>query len=327
MTTGLEGYKQTTIGNAIRCLGVGLHGGKDVTMVLRPAPANTGIVFVRTDIADQDNHVPARFDAVSDTMLGTTVVNAGGVKVATIEHLMAALAGYGIDNVYVDLDAPEVPIMDGSSAPFVFLLECAGVARLDAPRRAIRVLKSVRIEDEDGKLAELLPADGFSIDFEIAFNTKVIDRQRYRFDFSAAAFKTELCRARTFGFLREVEYLRANGLALGGSLENSIVIDGDQVLNEGGLRYADEFVRHKTLDAIGDLALAGAPLVAHYRAIKAGHGVNNRMLRALFADETAWEWVTLGAEDVAEAPAAAETVPQRARRRNADDLQVSAAAL
>lgn len=256
-------------------------------MRLLPAPADTGIVFRRTDVADGNRDIPARYDTVTDTMLGTTISNEDGVKVGTIEHLMAALTGCGIDNLIVEIDAAEVPIMDGSAGPFVFLIECAGVAQTDVPRQYLRVLEPVALEDGP-KYAELAPAESFSTDFEIDFPTPVIGRQHYRFDLNSAAFKTELCRARTFGFLHEVDHLKSLGLALGGSLDNAIVIDNDRIINEGPLRYSDEFVRHKVLDAIGDLSLAGYQIKGRFTAKRAGHDINNRILRKLFDTPEAW---------------------------------------
>ncbi len=297
---GLKTPYQTSLNHAIRCSGIGLHTGEPVTMRLKPAPVGTGILFVRADVTGQDPKVPARFDAVSETQLGTTISNADGVSVATIEHLMAALVGCGVDNVLVELDGPEVPIMDGSAAPFVFLIECAGVSVSDTPRQVIRVLEPVVLE-EGAKYASLEPADTFSVDFEIDFETPVIGHQRYGFELSSAAFKTELCRARTFGFLKDVELLQSMGLARGGSLENAIVISEDRILNETGLRYPDEFVRHKTLDAIGDLALSVVPIKGHVTARRSGHDLNNRLLRALFARPEAWRLETMTAEDMADA--------------------------
>jgi UDP-3-O-[3-hydroxymyristoyl] N-acetylglucosamine deacetylase len=284
---------QTTIKNRMVCQGVGVHTGTTSTVTLLPASVDTGIIFRRTDHQGIAGVVPARFDRVTDTKLGTTIGNAYDVKVHTIEHLMAAIVGSGVTNLIIEIDGAEVPIMDGSAAPFVFLLECAGVEKQNAPQRAIRVREVVRVEDGD-KYAELRPGVGFSAELEIAFeNCKVIDRQYYSFDLDTPSFKAELARARTFGFRHEVEYLQKNGHALGGALANSIVLDGDRIMNEEGLRYADEFVRHKLLDVVGDMALAGAPLFAQFRGFKTGHGLNNKLLRALFARRQAWEYVTL----------------------------------
>ncbi|MBL8781357.1 MAG: UDP-3-O-acyl-N-acetylglucosamine deacetylase [Alphaproteobacteria bacterium] len=284
---------QTTIKNRVVCEGVGVHTGITSTVTLLPAPENTGIIFRRTDHPGMAGVVPARFDRVTDTRLGTTIGNVYGVKVHTVEHLMAAIVGCGVTNLVIEIDAAEVPIMDGSAAPFVFLLECAGVVKQTQAQRAIRVREVVRVEDGD-KYAELRPGIGFSAELEIAFeNCKVIDRQFYAFDLDTPSFKAELARARTFGFRHEVEYLQKNGHALGGSLANSIVLDGDTIMNEDGLRYADEFVRHKLLDVVGDMSLAGAPLFAQFRGYKTGHALNNKLLRELFARRSAWEYVTL----------------------------------
>lgn len=281
--------RQQTLRNRISCTGVGLHGGIKVSMTLLPAEPGTGIVFHRCDLASDVSVVEARWNVVTGTMLGTTVTNEHGTSVATIEHLMAALAGCGVDNAIVELDGSEVPIMDGSSAPFVFLIECAGVVAQDAPRRAIRVLKPVTVEDA-GRTVSLRPAERFTLRFEIDFESKVVAHQECDFDTATMNFKEDLCRARTFGFLHEVSALQAKGLGRGGSLENAVIVDNDGVLNEGGLRFDDEFARHKALDAVGDLYLAGGPLLARYEGIRAGHEMNNRLLQALFADETAWEW-------------------------------------
>lgn len=280
---------QKTLRNKIQCTGVGLHSGAHVRMIMRPANSGTGVVFRRTDVDPELGIIPARYDLVAETMLGTTLTNAQGISIATVEHVMAALVGAGVDNVIIEINGPEVPIMDGSSAPFSFLIDCAGVVDLGETQRFLRVLRPVRVEDGD-KWAELLPCESFCVDIDIEFDTAAIRRQSYSFELTERSFRTELSRARTFGFLRDVDRLRAMGLAQGGSLENSIVIDGDRVLNAGGLRFEDEFVRHKALDAVGDLALAGSPLLARYRAFKAGHGLNNAILRALFADADAWCW-------------------------------------
>jgi UDP-3-O-[3-hydroxymyristoyl] N-acetylglucosamine deacetylase len=284
---------QTTIKNKMVCEGVGVHTGIQTTLTLLPAPEGTGVIFRRTDHPGIAGVIPARFERVTDTRLGTTIGNAYDVKVHTVEHLMAAIVGCGVTNLIIEIDGAEVPIMDGSAAPFVFLIECAGVVKQSSPQRAIRVRETVRVEDGD-KYAELRPGIGFSAELEIAFeNCKVIDRQFYSFDLDSPSFKAELARARTFGFRHEVEYLQKNGLARGGSLANSIVLDGETIMNEDGLRYADEFVRHKLLDVVGDLALAGGPLFAQFRGYKTGHALNNQLLRKLFARRQAWEFVTL----------------------------------
>ncbi len=300
----MDPKQQHTLKNAINCSGVGLHSGIKVAMCLRPAAANTGIVFHRTDVraatvdvtnagdaapgADAD--VPAGWDTVSDTVMSTTVQNAAGVKVSTIEHLMAALAGCGVDNVRVELDGPEVPIMDGSSAPFVFLIECAGLAPQRARRRWIRVLR--RVEIEDGKRrAALVPSDGFSVSLEIDFDSPAIVEKSGFFDLHNGGFKRDICRARTFGFEHEVNRLMDLGLGQGGSLDNVVVVGRDnEIMNEGGLRYGDEFVRHKVLDCVGDFYLAGGPMLAHFAGICTGHSSNNQLLRKLFSDPLNWEY-------------------------------------
>jgi UDP-3-O-[3-hydroxymyristoyl] N-acetylglucosamine deacetylase len=285
---------QHTVAAEVSCIGVSLHSGDMVNMVIRPAAANTGIVFVRKDIA-QHNLVPATFDAVVETTLGTTIANKHGVTVSTIEHLMAAIWGAGIDNARIELDGSEVPIMDGSSEPFTFLLECAGRVQQRASRRVIEVLKEVRVE-EGKSVAVLSPAEDFVLEVEIAFNHNLIGSQKARYDFAETTFKQSLARARTFGFERDVEKMRSMGLALGGSLHNAIVVGEDEILNEGGLRYADEFVRHKALDCVGDYFLAGAMIKGEVATSRPGHGINNKLLRALFADASNYRMV--GGEDV-----------------------------
>ncbi|WP_119677842.1 UDP-3-O-acyl-N-acetylglucosamine deacetylase [Indioceanicola profundi] len=279
--------RQRTLKAPINCTGIGLHSGSRVRMTLRPAPVDTGIVFIRTDLPVERATVPARWDLVSDTRLCTVISNEGKAAVGTVEHLMAALRAAEIDNLYVELDAPEVPIMDGSSAPFVFLIECAGIVAQPASRRVIRVLKDVRVEDGE-KLAALSPAPVSSFHVEIDFASNAIRRQQGSLVLSEGAFKSEVSRARTFGFLHEVEAMRQAGLARGGSLDNAVIINGDRVMNEGGLRYADEFVRHKILDAVGDLYMAGHQILGRFQGVRPGHAMNNRLLRALFADATAW---------------------------------------
>ena len=292
---------QRTLKNSIRATGVGLHSGTKVLMTLRPAPPDSGIVFRRTDL-DEPIDVPARADFVGETTLGTTLVR-DGVKVATTEHLLSALAGLGIDNARIELSAPEVPIMDGSAGPFVFLLQSAGIVEQDAPKRFVRIRKSVKVADGD-KWARFDPYDGFKINFEIEFDHPVFKRrsQATSMDFSTTSFLREVSRARTFGFMRDLEYMRSHNLALGGTLDNAIVLDDQGVMNEDGLRYEDEFVKHKILDAIGDLYLLGHSLIGEFSAYKSGHGLNNRLLRTLMADPTAWEEVTF--ETPAEAPIA-----------------------
>ncbi|MFC7334115.1 UDP-3-O-acyl-N-acetylglucosamine deacetylase [Rhodocista pekingensis] len=290
--------RQTTLKAPINCTGTGLHSGQRVNMTLAPAPAGTGIVFRRTDLVakgatDEQATIPARWDQVVDTRLCTVVGNAYGAQVGTVEHLMSALRGCGIDNLRVDLDGPEVPIMDGSAAPFVFLVECAGRAVQTAPRRHLRILREVRVEAGDKSVA-LMPAPVSSFRVEIDFSTAAIRRQegalRLGIGEDDRTFKAEVARARTFGFLHEVDMMRKAGLARGGSLENAVVIDGDRIVNEGGLRFGDEFVRHKILDAVGDLYMAGAPIIGHFHGVRPGHEMNNRLLRALFADVGAFRW-------------------------------------
>ena len=283
--------KQRTLKNSIRATGVGLHTGKKVLMALRPAPANAGITFRRTDL-DESVDIQARAENVGETTLGTTLVR-DGVKVSTIEHLLSALAGLGIDNITIELSAGEVPIMDGSAGPFVFLLQSAGIEEQNAPKKFVRIKKSVKVEDGD-KWARFDPYDGFKVNFEIEFDHPVFKRrsQVASMDFSTTTFLREVSRARTFGFMRDLEYMRSRNLALGGNLDNAIVLDDYRILNEDGLRYEDEFVKHKILDAIGDLYLLGHSLIGEFSGYKSGHGLNNRLLRTLMADASAWEEVT-----------------------------------
>lgn len=291
--------RQRTLKNTIRATGVGLHTGEKVFMTLRPAAVNTGIVFRRIDL-DEPVDLPARADQVGDTMLGTTLIN-GDVRISTVEHLLSAFAGLGIDNAYVDLSAPEVPIMDGSAGPFVFLIQSAGIAEQEAAKRFIRIKKALTVR-QDEKWARFEPFDGFKVSLEISFDHPVFKKhsQMATIDFSTTSFVKEIARARTFGFMRDIEMLRERHLTLGASLDNAIAIDDYRILNEDGLRYEDEFVKHKILDSIGDLYLLGHSLIGAYSAFKSGHGLNNAILRALLADETAWEEVTF--DDVAAAP-------------------------
>jgi UDP-3-O-[3-hydroxymyristoyl] N-acetylglucosamine deacetylase len=279
---------QRTLKNVIRASGVGLHTGKRILMTIRPAAPDTGIVFRRTDLSVPVD-IPARAGNVGETTLGTSLVK-GEVRVSTVEHLLSAFAGLGIDNALVEISGPEVPIMDGSAGPFVFLLQSAGLEQQRAPKRFVRIRKSVKVEDGD-KWARFDPFDGFKVNFEIEFNHPIFKRhgQRASMDFSTTSFLKEISRARTFGFMRDLETMRARNLALGGNLDNAIVLDDSKVLNEGGLRYEDEFVKHKILDAIGDLYLLGHSLIGEFSAFKSGHGLNNRLLRTLLADESAWE--------------------------------------
>ena len=287
----LSATKQTTLAQTVSCSGIGLHKGEMVNLVLRPAEAGTGVMFRRTDIdggLSREAILEAKYDKVIGTMLGTVIANESGAAVSTIEHLMAALAGCGVDNVIVEVDAAEVPVMDGSSMAFVDLIETAGLKKLDSPRKVIRIKKPVYLED-GMKKAALLPSDGFSVSVEIDFDNKVIGQQTCDFEMTEGSFKRELCDCRTFGFLKDIQFMHENGLGLGGSLDNAIVLDGDEVLNEDGLRRADEFVRHKVLDAIGDLYLAGYSIQGRFEGVRSGHDINNKLLHALFAQPDAWE--------------------------------------
>lgn len=300
--------KQRTLKTAIRATGVGLHTGRKVYMTLRPAAENTGVVFRRVDL-EPPAEVSADALNVGETMLGTTLVK-GEVRVATVEHLLAAMAGLGIDNCYVDLTAPEVPIMDGSAAPFVFLLQSAGIAEQNAPKSFIRIRRTVRVEDGD-KWAQFSPHAGLRVNFRIDFDHAVFKRhsQEATVDFSSTSFLREVSRARTFGFAREIEALRERNLTLGGSMDNAIVLDDFRILNEDGLRFGDEFVKHKILDAIGDIYLLGHTLIGEYSGYKSGHALNNQLCRALLAARDAWERVSFDGETRAPisflAPAAA----------------------
>ena len=278
--------QRTTVAPAI-IAGVGVHTGDRVRLAVRPAAEGTGIVFVRTDITDRDNRIPVSGEAVIDARLNTMIENAAGVRLSTIEHLMAAFAALGISNAVVEVDGPELPILDGSALPFVQLLDRAGFRRQSAPVRYIEILEPIRVQDGD-KSAALLPCDRYEMRFEIDFPTPVIGNQVIDFVVDEATFRREIMAARTFGFAHEVEALRQAGLARGGSLENAVVIDGDDILNPGGLRMEREFVRHKALDAIGDLYVLGAPLIGRYEGVKAGHAINNKLVRALLAQPDAW---------------------------------------
>lgn len=280
---------QTSLQYAVTCHGVALHSGADVTMTLHPAPADHGIRFKRTDIEGTENIVIPRHDAVCDTKLGTTIANADGVKVMTIEHLMAAFYGCGIDNALVELNGPEIPIMDGSSEPFVFLLECAGVEVLETPRHYLEIKRTIAVE-EGGSMAVIKPHDSLALDITIQFDHEQIQTQRASYDFAKTSFKQSLARARTFGFRKDVEALRQIGLARGGSLHNAIVLDDHQILNQEGLRFSDEFVRHKALDCLGDFMLAGGHILGAVTTIRPGHGINNRLLHAIFAHADNYEW-------------------------------------
>jgi UDP-3-O-[3-hydroxymyristoyl] N-acetylglucosamine deacetylase len=291
---------QHTLAREAICAGIALHSGQKVRVVLRPAPVGHGIVFVRTDAPVTGECVAASALAVSDTRLCTRLTNANGVSFATVEHLMAACAGLGVDNLIVDIDAEELPILDGASAMWCQLILQAGVVAQAAPRRFIKVLKSVEVRD-GAKVARLLPGEGMSLHVGIDYADQAIGRQWADFTLEPGSFVAELAFARTFGFLSEVEYLRANGLARGGSMDNAIVVDRGEVLNPGGLHTADEFVRHKVLDAIGDLALAGGPIEGRYEADRTGHALNNALVRALLSDPTAWAWSTTDVDVQADA--------------------------
>jgi len=294
--------QQRTLKSLTRAVGVGLHSGQRVEITLRPSQPDTGIVFRRVDLP-QPVEIPISATAVSDTRLASTLSN-GGAKVHTVEHLMSACAGLGIDNLYVDITAEEVPILDGSAASFVFLLQSAGVELQNAPRRFIRVTKPVEVHEGEGaasKWARLEPYHGYRLSFEIDFAHPAVDStgQRVEFDMSRHNYSRDIARARTFGFTKDVEMMRANGLALGGGLDNAIVMDDYKVLNAGGLRYDDEFVKHKILDAMGDLYILGKPLLASYSAFRSGHALNNKLLRELLNRADAWETVTFENEKLA----------------------------
>lgn len=291
--------KQRTLKNVIRATGVGLHTGEKVFLTLRPAVPDTGIVFRRVDL-ESPVDIPAKAENVGDTRLSTTLVK-DGVRISTVEHLLSAFAGLGIDNAYVDVSAPEVPIMDGSAGPFVFLIQSAGVEEQKAAKRFIRIKRPVEVKEGD-KVARFEPFNGFKVSFGIDFDHPAMtnDSRRSIIDFSSTSFVKEVSRARTFGFLRDIEMLRDNGLALGGSMDNAIVVDDFRVLNEDGLRYEDEFVKHKILDAIGDLYLLGHSLIGAFSGYKSGHELNNRVLKALIAQPDAWEEVTF--DDAEQAP-------------------------
>jgi len=282
--------QKTTVAPAI-IAGVGVHTGDRVRLAVRPAPAGTGIVFVRTDIKDRDNRIPVSGEAVVDARLNTMIENAAGVRLSTIEHLMAAFSALGVSNAVVEVDGPELPILDGSALPFVRLLDRAGFRRQSSPVRYIEILEPIRVSEGD-KSAALLPCDRYEMRFEIEFDTPVIGNQVVDFVVDEETFRNEIMAARTFGFAHEVEALRKAGLARGGSLENAVVIDGDQILNPGGLRMEREFVKHKALDAIGDLYVLGAPLLGRYEGVKAGHAINNLLVRELLARPQAWREVT-----------------------------------
>jgi UDP-3-O-[3-hydroxymyristoyl] N-acetylglucosamine deacetylase len=282
--------RQHTIARSASCAGVGLHTGARAKLTIRPAAPGEGVRFVRMDVKDRDPVVPAHALGVSSAQLGTNLTNRAGVSVATVEHFLAACSGMGIDNLIAELDGPEAPIMDGSAAPFVALIAEAGLAPQDAPRRRLKILRPIEVR-EGRKLARLSPGEGFSIRVDIDFPARAIGKQTIAFVLKPDTFARDVAFARTFGFAAEVEKLRSMGLARGGSLDNAIVVDGDVILNPDGLQVPDEFVRHKLLDVIGDLYLAGGPIEGAYEGDQTGHALNNRLLRALFADETAFAWV------------------------------------
>ncbi|OGB31928.1 MAG: UDP-3-O-[3-hydroxymyristoyl] N-acetylglucosamine deacetylase [Burkholderiales bacterium RIFCSPLOWO2_12_FULL_61_40] len=296
--------KQRTLKSLTRAVGVGLHSGQRVEITLRPAAPDTGIVFRRVDLPEAID-IPVSAHAVTDTRLASTL-SSGNAKVHTVEHLMSACAGLGVDNLYVDITAEEVPILDGSAASFVFLLQSAGIVLQDAPRRFIRLTRPVEVREGTGaaeKWARLEPYHGYKLSFEIDFNHPAVDStgQRVEFDLSTGSYSRDIARARTFGFTKDVEMMRSNGLALGGGLDNAIVMDDYKVLNSDGLRYDDEFVKHKILDAMGDLYVVGKPLLASYSAFRSGHAMNNKLLRALLLQQDAWEVVTFEDEKLAPA--------------------------
>lgn len=294
--------RQRTLKSIVQMTGVGLHSGRKVTLTLRPAAANTGVIYRRTDL-NPPVDFPADPESVRDTMLCTALVNDEGVRISTVEHLNAALAGMGIDNVVIEVDAPEIPIMDGSASPFIYLLQSAGIEELNTAKKFIRIKKPVRIEDGD-KWAEIRPYNGFRLDFTIDFNHPAIesDDQKLVFDFSSQSFIKDISRARTFGFMRDIEYLQSQNLCLGGSFDCAIVLDDYRILNEDGLRFDNEFVTHKVLDAVGDLYMCGHSILGEISAYKSGHALNNQLLRAVLADQEAWEWTTI--EDEQESPVA-----------------------
>jgi UDP-3-O-[3-hydroxymyristoyl] N-acetylglucosamine deacetylase len=292
----LNQKKQHTLREAVTVEGVALHSGVAVSLTIQPAAIHHGIVFKRIDVKNHHAVIPAKWNFVSDTRLCTTITNKQGISVSTIEHLMAALSGCGVDNVTIEVNGPEVPIMDGSSEPFVSIFQSCGVVEQNAARQVLKILKPVEILGDLGECIILTPADEFSIDFEIDFNSMAIKEKSLDISLVNGTFNHVISGARTFGFLEDVDKMRAAGLGLGGSLDNVVVVDGSNILNAGGLRYNDEFVRHKILDCVGDVYLAGGPIMGRIKAFKTGHYFNNKLLRQLFADEEAWEWTTLSEE-------------------------------
>jgi UDP-3-O-[3-hydroxymyristoyl] N-acetylglucosamine deacetylase len=292
----LKSVHQHTLASPVTVMGVGVHSGAPAALTLKPALPNAGITFVRTDITDRDNRVLAKWNRVTETRLCTVIANAAGVSVSTVEHVLSACAALGLDNAVIEIDGPEIPIMDGSARDFVEAIDRAGLQRQNAARKALRIKKTVSYQEGD-KEVTLSPSAAPIFGFEIAFASSVIGTQKYTHQFTEGAFRREISSCRTFGFLHEVEALRKMGLARGGSLDNAVVIDGDKVMNEGGLRFHNEFVRHKILDAVGDLYLAGYQLLGHYHGVKAGHAMNNKALHVLFSQADAFEIVELGAEE------------------------------
>ncbi len=283
--------RQRTVKHSISCFGIGVHSGNPASITLHPSPPNSGIVFVRTDILSRNNQIVANYSAVSKTRLGTTIQNEDKVEVATIEHLMAALWGCGIDNVMIEIDGDEIPIMDGSSEPFIFMIECAGTVEQSAHRQYIKILKELVIKDGEAKTV-VTPSDKFDVDIAIQFDNKAIASQHYSFSDHDNSFKYNIARARTFGFEHEGDLLKKLGLAKGASLDNAVVLRGEKILNAEGLRYEDEFVRHKLLDLIGDLYLAGHPFKCHIESFRPGHTINNKVLHTIFSDNSAWQLVS-----------------------------------
>jgi len=282
---------QTTIINPISCYGIGVHSGETVHLTLKPAKQDTGIVFVRTDVKGGNNFITASYLNVFDTSLSTSVRNANNVQVSTVEHLMAALWGCGIDNIIIELDGPEVPIMDGSSKAFVFMIECSGKKLQNAPKKYLKILKEIRVSHKDSEIT-CYPSDTMKIDLTIDFANKVIGKQNFAFSAKDKSFYEDIADARTFGFLHELDYLKSKGLAQGASLDNAIGIDNDIILNPEGLRHKDEFVRHKLLDFIGDFYISGTPIAGSFIGYKTGHAINNECLRQIYADEYSYKFVT-----------------------------------
>jgi len=295
---------QHTVSRPVELSGVGLHSGAETILRILPSDAGTGLVFHRVDVTDRDNVIPARWDYVADTRLCTVVANKAGVTVGTIEHLMAALSACGVDNAIIELDAPEVPIMDGSSVDFIDAIRSVGLKTQTAPRRAIKILKEVSVVDGD-KIVTLKPGVGSRFKAGIEFAHPSIGAQGFEIELFNGDFESKIADARTFGFAHEVKALRAMGLALGGSIENAIVLDEQTIMNPEGLRHADEFARHKVLDAVGDIYIAGGPMIGHYEGVKPGHNMNNRVLHALFADDSNWEWVDMYMDTASDLPACA----------------------